>query len=87
MPTVWLEVACIALLVAVLLKLGHLQARAGGLSRVEAKVDRAVMFDVTLSRQTADGSWTVGYIGPVFATVSNLTILQLDNAAVPIYQR
>ncbi len=34
-----------------------------------------------------DGSWTQGYIGPVYTTAINLTILQLDNAALPIYQR
>ncbi|MGQ9574920.1 MAG: prenyltransferase/squalene oxidase repeat-containing protein [Thermoguttaceae bacterium] len=34
-----------------------------------------------------DGSWTQGYIGPVYTTSINLTILQLENAALPIYQR
>jgi hypothetical protein len=34
-----------------------------------------------------DGSWTQGYIGPVYTTAINLTILQLENAALPIYQR
>ncbi len=31
--------------------------------------------------------WTQGYIGPVYTTSINLTILQLENAALPIYQR
>jgi hypothetical protein len=31
--------------------------------------------------------WTQGYIGPVYTTATNLTILQLDKAALPIYQR
>ncbi len=31
--------------------------------------------------------WNQGYIGPVYTTATNLTILQLDNAALPIYQR
>lgn len=31
--------------------------------------------------------WTQGYIGPVYTTALNLIILQLDNAALPIYQR
>lgn len=31
--------------------------------------------------------WDHDYIGPVFATTVNLTILQLDKAALPIYQR
>jgi hypothetical protein len=34
-----------------------------------------------------DGSWNQGYIGPVYTTAINLTILQLDTAALPIYQR
>jgi len=31
--------------------------------------------------------WDQGYIGPVYTTAINLAILQLDNAALPIYQR
>lgn len=31
--------------------------------------------------------WPQGYIGPVYTTATNLTILQLDKAALPIYQR
>ena len=31
--------------------------------------------------------WTQGYVGPIYTTATNLTILQLDNAALPIYQR
>lgn len=34
-----------------------------------------------------DGSWSQGYIGPVYTTAINLTILQLENAALPIYQQ
>ncbi len=36
-----------------------------------------------------DGSWTQGhsYIGTVYTTAISLTILQLENAALPIYQR
>jgi hypothetical protein len=34
-----------------------------------------------------DGSWNQGYIGPVYTTAINLTVLQLQNAALPIYQR
>ncbi len=34
-----------------------------------------------------DGSWIQGYIGPVYTTSINLTILQLESAALPIYQR
>jgi hypothetical protein len=31
--------------------------------------------------------WSQGYIGPVYTTSINLTILQLERAALPIYQR
>ena len=40
-----------------------------------------------VSEQSPDGSWSQGYIGPVYTTAINLTILQLENAALPIYQR
>ena len=40
-----------------------------------------------ISEQSPDGSWSQGYIGPVYTTAINLTILQLQNAALPIYQR
>jgi hypothetical protein len=48
---------------------------------------RDVIFDYLSSRQNADGSWSQGYIGPVFTTACHLTILQLDNGTLPIYQR
>ena len=34
-----------------------------------------------VSEADPDGSWNQGYIGPVYTTAINLTILQLDNAA------
>ena len=40
-----------------------------------------------LSEAGADGSWTQGYIGPVYTTAINLTILQLENGTLPIFQR
>ena len=40
-----------------------------------------------LEEATPDGSWTQGYIGPVYTTAINLTILQLENGALPIYQQ
>jgi squalene cyclase len=40
-----------------------------------------------LSEAAADGSWNEGMVGPVYGTAMNLTILQLDNAVLPIYQR
>ncbi len=40
---------------------------------------------------TADGKtlayWDQGYIGPIYTTSINLTVLQLDKGALPIYQR
>lgn len=39
------------------------------------------------AKKTPDGSWVQGYIGPVYTTSINLTILQLPYAALPIYQR
>lgn len=48
---------------------------------------KAQMFDFIAKNQTADGSWTGGYIGPIFTTTVYLTILQLDKSTLPIYQR
>jgi hypothetical protein len=48
---------------------------------------RKSMFDGLRTSQGADGSWTGGHVGPVFITAVHLTILQLDNATLPIYQR
>jgi Prenyltransferase and squalene oxidase repeat len=45
------------------------------------------MFDYLKSQQAADGSWTSGYIGTVYSTCVNLTILQLDKGTLPIYHR
>jgi hypothetical protein len=48
---------------------------------------RDVIFDYICSRQNADGSWSQGYIGPVYTTSLHLAILQLDKGNLPIYQR
>ena len=48
---------------------------------------RAKIFERLLREANPDGSWSQGYIGPVYTTAINLTILQLENAALPIYQR
>jgi len=40
-----------------------------------------------LGEAGADGSWSQGYIGTVYTTAINLTILQLENGTLPIYQR
>ena len=39
------------------------------------------------SQDKNSGAWNGGYIGPVFATCVNLTILQLEKGILPIYQR
>lgn len=48
---------------------------------------REVMFDKLASSQNKDGSWRSGYIGEVFSTSVNLTILQLEKGMLPIYDR
>jgi hypothetical protein len=48
---------------------------------------RDKIFARILSEQAADGSWSQGYIGTVYTTAMNLTMLQLENANLPIYQR
>jgi hypothetical protein len=48
---------------------------------------RDSMFEYLKSSQNKDGSWTSGYIGPSFTTAVNLTILQLENNVLPIYQK
>jgi hypothetical protein len=48
---------------------------------------KEAMFDHLKAQQTADGSWQSGYIGPVYSTAVNLTILQLDKGILPIYHR
>ena len=55
--------------------------------RLSWKRYRESTFDSLKATQGADGSWQGSHVGPVFATACYLTILQLDNAALPIYQR
>jgi hypothetical protein len=45
------------------------------------------MFKRLVSEAASDGSWSQGYIGKVYTTSINLTILQLENGALPIYMR
>jgi hypothetical protein len=40
-----------------------------------------------IRKQAASGEWVEGYVGPVYTTAINATILQLDNGYLPIYQR
>ena len=55
------------------------------------KDDWKKYFDETsktiLQKQSADGSWREGHVGPVYTTAMNTTILQLNNAYLPIFQR
>jgi hypothetical protein len=52
---------------------------------------RKTTFDFLVKSQNADGSWTStnnwGHIGPIYATAVALSIMQLDNGTLPIYQR
>ncbi|MBA4189638.1 MAG: hypothetical protein C0467_16760 [Planctomycetaceae bacterium] len=49
---------------------------------------KEAMFPYIMDQQDkTSGGWTTGYIGPVFSTSVNLTILQLEKGILPIYQR
>jgi Prenyltransferase and squalene oxidase repeat len=49
---------------------------------------KEAMFPYIIEQQDkTSGSWNGGYVGPVFATCVNLTILQLEKGILPIYQR
>ncbi len=48
---------------------------------------RKQMFAKLVNEQAQNGSWSQGYVGGVYTTSINLTILQLENAYLPIYQR
>jgi len=48
---------------------------------------RKATFDNLKRTQQADGSWGGSQAGATFATAIHLTIMQLDNAVLPIYQR
>lgn len=39
------------------------------------------------AQNPADGSWQSGFVGTVFGTAVNLTVLQLEKGILPIYQR
>lgn len=40
-----------------------------------------------MDQQADDGSWNQGLVGSIYTTALNLTILQLDQGMLPIYQR
>jgi hypothetical protein len=48
---------------------------------------RNTMFDYLKTGQNKEGFWNSGGIGTIYSTAINLTILQLENATLPIYQR
>ncbi|MBY0523360.1 MAG: terpene cyclase/mutase family protein [Gemmataceae bacterium] len=48
---------------------------------------KKAMFEHLVKTQTNEGSWTGGYIGPIYSTSVYLTLLQLENSTLPIYQR
>lgn len=58
--------------------------------RVTWSAYRAAMFDHLKNTQNADGSWPGGggfSVGPVYSTAIYCTIMQLDKATLPFYQR
>jgi hypothetical protein len=48
---------------------------------------RKATFDQLVKTQRTDGSWGGVYAGEIFATAVYVSILQLDKAVLPIYQR
>ena len=48
---------------------------------------REQIYKKLVAEQASNGAWTQGFVGPVYSTAVNLTILQLENANLPIYQR
>jgi hypothetical protein len=48
---------------------------------------REIIFEFLANKQSADGSWNSGAVGPVYSTALHLIIMQLDKAHLPIYQR
>jgi len=45
------------------------------------------VLDGLVKRQSADGSWTSGYIGQVYSTACFLAMLQLEKGTLPLYQK
>ncbi|MBU6275685.1 MAG: terpene cyclase/mutase family protein [Planctomycetes bacterium] len=61
--------------------------REGG-QKWEGYRDQIVKRIIGEAQEDRDGlHWPQGFIGPVYTTASNLTILQLDKGTLPIYQR
>jgi hypothetical protein len=55
--------------------------------RLKWSTYRKTTFDNLIRSQQTDGSWTGGHVGPVFITAIHLSIMQLDSAVLPIYQK
>ena len=49
------------------------------------QIDKRLVAEATEDREGLH--WPQGYIGPVYTSATNLTILQLDKGTLPIYQR
>jgi hypothetical protein len=52
-----------------------------------SKYKEATFQSILDNQDKTSGGWTQGYIGPVFTTSVNLTILQLEKGILPFYQR
>ncbi|MFO0813738.1 MAG: prenyltransferase/squalene oxidase repeat-containing protein [Gemmatales bacterium] len=48
---------------------------------------REVVYGYLAGKQSPDGSWNSGAVGPVYSTALHLIILQLDKGHLPIFQR
>ena len=62
----------------------------GALPRRAARRGRSIATRSTpqlVGEANPDGYWDQGYMGPVYTTAMNLTILQLERGVLPIYQR
>ena len=51
------------------------------------KFKEATFQSILDNQDKTTGGWSQGYIGPVFTTSVNLTLLQLDKGLLPIYQK
>jgi hypothetical protein len=48
---------------------------------------RNKIFPRLIRDAASDGSWSQGYVGKVYTTAINLTVLQLGSGSLPIYMR
>jgi len=69
----------------------QVQYREGGdtWEKYRAAVEKRILAEATEVKIGDEPAymWQQGYVGPVYTTALNLIILQLENAALPIYQR